>query len=198
MATAGRAAGKPQFVLEKDYALSYFLAGMVAVPALRESLIFKGGTCLRKAYFPGYRSSEDLDYTSRTTWGCDALLEAITEAAEQTRARLLAFGPFEVMVAEESHREPHPRGQCVFRVRVQYPWMRSPDCSLKVVVSAQEPLLADSVHRPFIHGFHGESLEATILVYRLEQIASEKLRALLQSRQHLRDRGWLRNGPREL
>ena len=72
MATAARAAGKSRFVLEKDYALSYLLAGTVAVPALRESLVFKGGTCLRKAYFPGYRFSEDLDYTSRTTWYCEA------------------------------------------------------------------------------------------------------------------------------
>ena len=53
MAAAARTAGRPQFLLEKDYALSYLLAGVAAVPALRESLVFKGGTCLRKAYFPG-------------------------------------------------------------------------------------------------------------------------------------------------
>ena len=38
--------------------LGYLLAGIVAVPQLAESLVFKGGTCLRKAYFPGYRFSE--------------------------------------------------------------------------------------------------------------------------------------------
>jgi hypothetical protein len=68
---AVRKAGKPQYVLEKDYALSYLLAGIAAVPTLRASLVFKGGTCLRKAYFPGYRFSEDLDFTSRTPWDCD-------------------------------------------------------------------------------------------------------------------------------
>lgn len=198
MAAAARAAGKPQFVLEKDYALSYLLAGIVAVPALRESLVFKGGTCLRRAYFPGYRFSEDLDYTSRMTLSCEALLKALTEAAAQMKARLLTFGPFEVVVAEERHREPHLRGQCVFRVRVQFPWMRSPDCSLKVEVSAQEPLLGGPVEHRLIHEFPGELLEATIPVYRLEEIAAEKLRALLQSRQHLRDQGWLRNRPRDL
>ncbi len=50
-----RNAGKPQFVLEKDYAISYLLAGVAQVPTLREVLVFKGGACLRKAYFPGYR-----------------------------------------------------------------------------------------------------------------------------------------------
>jgi predicted nucleotidyltransferase component of viral defense system len=136
MAAAARAAGKPQLVLEKDYALSYLLAGVVAVPRLRESLVFKGGTCLRKAYFPGYRFSEDLDYTARSPIPCQELLNALVQAGNHMKERLQAMGPIEVMAAEERHREPHPRGQCVFRVRVQFPWMRAPECSLKVEVSA--------------------------------------------------------------
>ena len=198
MAEAVRVAAKPQFVLEKDYALSYLLAGTVDVPTLQESLVFKGGTCLRKAYFPGYRFSEDLDFTSRVPLRGDDLLGALIEAAAHMRTRLGPIGPFEVEVAEERHREPHPRGQCVFRARVQFPWMRHPDCSLKVEVSVEEPLLAGSVKRPLIHEFAGESLQVTVPAYRLEEIAAEKLRALLQSRQHLRDRGWLRNRPRDL
>ena len=126
IAEATRVAGKPQFVLEKDYALSYLLAGIAEVPRLRDSLVFKGGTCLRKAYFSGYRFSEDLDYTSRTPWPCEMLLEALTEAVDKMKTELLLFGPFQVLVAEERHREPHPRGQCVFRVRVQFPWMGTP------------------------------------------------------------------------
>jgi len=160
--------------------------------------VFKGGTCLRKAYFPGYRFSEDLDYTSRAPWECEALLDALVRAGDHMKTRLLAIGPFEVVVAEERHREPHPRGQCVFRVRVQFPWMRTPACSLKVEVSAQEPLLAGSVERRLIHEFDGEALDVALSVYRLEEIAAEKLRAFLQSRQHLQDRGWLRNRPRDL
>lgn len=198
MAAAARAAQQPQLVLEKDYALSYLLTGIVRVPQLNDSLVFKGGTCLRKAYFPAYRFSEDLDYTARWPWTCQALLEALVQAGGHMKKLLLATGPFEVVVAEERHREPHPRGQCVFRVRVQFPWMRSPDCSLKVEVAAQEPLLAGSVERRLIHEFDGETLDVALHVYRLEEIAAEKLRALLQSRQHLQDRGWLRNRPRDL
>ncbi len=198
IAEAARRVGKPQYVLEKDYALSYLLAGITAVPSLAESLVFKGGTCLRKAYFPGYRFSEDLDYTSRKPWAEDTLLRALEIAADQMKERLLDFGPFEVTVAEEHQREPHPRGQGMFRVRVQFPWMHSPDCALKVEVSTQEPILAGAVERRLLHDFDGESLDVTIAAYRLEEIAAEKLRAFLQSRQHLRDRGWLRNRPRDL
>ncbi|MDA1347694.1 MAG: nucleotidyl transferase AbiEii/AbiGii toxin family protein, partial [Chloroflexi bacterium] len=108
MAAAAREVGKPQYVLEKDYALSYLLAGIVAVPQLADSLVFKGGTCLRKAYFPGYRFSEDLDFTSRSPWRCEELLDALVQAADNMKKRLLTFGPFEVVVAEKRHREPHP------------------------------------------------------------------------------------------
>jgi len=198
IAEAARAASKPQYILEKDYALSYLLTGIAAVPPLARSLVFKGGTCLRKAYFPGYRFSEDLDFTLREPMKGDILLRALTNAVEEMKMRLTSCGPFDVAIAEEHQREHHPRGQHMFRVRVQFPWMRNPDCALKVEISAQEPILAGSVDRRLLHQFEGESLDVTIPVYRLEEIAAEKLRAFLQSRQHLRDRGWLRNRPRDL
>ena len=47
-------------VVEKDYALGRLLAGLSAHPALAESWIFKGGTCLKKCFFETYRFSEDL------------------------------------------------------------------------------------------------------------------------------------------
>ncbi len=198
LAAAAQEAGKPQYVVEKDYALGYLLAGIAAVPALYESLVFKGGTCLRKAYFPGYRFSEDLDFTARKPWGCEALLQALKEAVERMKELLQAYGPFEVVIEEEGHSGPHQRGQCAFQVRVQFPWMRSPQCSLKVEVTEQEPLLLAPVVRRLLHEFPGEPFEATSLVYPLEEIAAEKLRALLQSRQHLEERGWVKNRPRDL
>ncbi|MDO8472302.1 MAG: nucleotidyl transferase AbiEii/AbiGii toxin family protein [Dehalococcoidia bacterium] len=198
IAEAARNAGKPQFVIEKDYAISYLLMGIVHVPELRESLVFKGGTCLRKAYFAGYRFSEDLDYTSRRKWDADGLLNALREAGGHMKDRLLDYGPFEVEVAPQLHRDPHPRGQLVFRVRVQFPWMGSPTCSLKIEIAVEEPLLNKPEQRRLIHEYTGEALDVSLLAYSLEEIAAEKLRAFLQARQHLRDRGWLRNRPRDL
>ena len=50
-------------VVEKDYVLSWVLAGIYRHAVLAESWIFKGGTCLKKCYFETYRFSEDLDFT---------------------------------------------------------------------------------------------------------------------------------------
>ncbi len=44
----------PEAVLEKDYCLSWFLAGMSATP-LRDILAFKGGTAIKKCYIADYR-----------------------------------------------------------------------------------------------------------------------------------------------
>lgn len=49
-------------VLEKDYFLSWVLHAITQVPSL--SIVFKGGTALKKCYFGEYRFSEDLDFTA--------------------------------------------------------------------------------------------------------------------------------------
>ena len=64
-AQAQRQGTVPYWVLEKDYALSYLLAGIAETPALQDGLILKGGTALRKCYFEDYRFSEDLDFSLR-------------------------------------------------------------------------------------------------------------------------------------
>jgi predicted nucleotidyltransferase component of viral defense system len=52
----------PEAVLERDYCLAWFLAGL-SQSKLRDLLIFKGGTALKRCHFGDYRFSEDLDFT---------------------------------------------------------------------------------------------------------------------------------------
>lgn len=49
--------------IEKDYVLSWLLLGISKNSLLSACLVFKGGTALKKVYFPEYRFSEDLDFT---------------------------------------------------------------------------------------------------------------------------------------
>ena len=57
-------------VIEKDYYLHLLLLEISKDPYLREHLVFKGGTCLVKAYSGYYRFSEDIDFTwaDQGTW----------------------------------------------------------------------------------------------------------------------------------
>jgi Nucleotidyl transferase AbiEii toxin, Type IV TA system len=49
--------------IEKDYVISWVMYGIANNAFLNENLAFKGGTVLKKVYFPSYRFSEDLDFT---------------------------------------------------------------------------------------------------------------------------------------
>lgn len=52
----------PETVLERDYCLAWFLVGLSGT-RLCSQFIFKGGTALKRCYFPDYRFSEDLDFS---------------------------------------------------------------------------------------------------------------------------------------
>jgi len=49
--------------IEKDYILSWILQGITQHEQLSTTMVFKGGTVLKKVYFENYRFSEDLDFT---------------------------------------------------------------------------------------------------------------------------------------
>ena len=177
----------PFWVLEKDYALGYLLAGMAQVPALHDALILKGGTALRKFYFADYRFSEDLDFSAVAhVDDVDVAMQAAVVAAE---TQLQARGPFTVTLERLELRDPHPGGQSAFTARVRFPTHREPLCRLKVEITYDEDILLSPVTCPLLHRYP-DPPQAMWRCYRLEEIVAEKLRALLQSHARLRERGW--------
>lgn len=63
IAEKAREWGVPATTVDKDYVLGHFLHCFFNFEENRSFFVFKGGTCLRKCYFPNYRFSEDLDFT---------------------------------------------------------------------------------------------------------------------------------------
>ena len=49
-------------IIEKDYLIELVLFYFSKSSSLGENFVFRGGTALKKVYFPGYRFSEDLDF----------------------------------------------------------------------------------------------------------------------------------------
>ena len=56
--------GVSKTTIDKDWVLGHFIDAIYSVKELKDILVFKGGTCLKKCYFPDYRFSEDLDFTA--------------------------------------------------------------------------------------------------------------------------------------
>ena len=178
-----------QYIVEKDYALTYLLAAIVQADGLGENLVLKGGTALKKLYFAEYRFSEDLDYSTRVM-GPIQQIDVAMEAVVRSMSKMLnERGPFRVELEPLMLKQPHSGDQKAYWVRVQFPAQRQALCRLKVEITVDEPILTSVKVCPILHGF-AEDIEMQIPVYSLEEITVEKLRALLQSKVRLHERGW--------
>jgi len=183
-------------VIEKDYAQSYVLAGLMSLPTLRDTLIFKGGTALKKIFFGSYRFSEDLDFSAVHPPNREELEEIISQATEETRKLLETYGRFTVEVKRLRETRPHPKGQDAFNIWVRFPWYGERVCSIKVEITRDEPVLLEPLMRPILHDYE-EDLNVVIRCYRLEEIVAEKMRSLLQSRDRLTEGRWTRPRSRD-
>ncbi len=176
-------------VVEKDYALGWFLAGIAAHPEIGPSWVFKGGTCLKKCYFETYRFSEDLDFTLQDAAHLEQafLADAFDEIGDWVYdACGLQLPPearkFEVFT--------NPRGQQAAQGRVGYrgPLGRAGDPPrIKLDLAADEVLVLTPVQRPVHHPYSDlPAAGIQVLSYSFEEVFAEKMRALAE-RQRPRD-----------
>ena len=187
----------PSYVIERDYLLSWVLAGISAAPELRETLVFKGGTALKKCYFGEYRFSEDLDFSAREGVPVgDAMAGFMVEACATAQRLLDDYAPIEIRCERYAENHPHPGGQEAFQIRARFPWHRNVDTPVRVEVTMDERILWPVAQLEVNHGY-GELLEAGLAVYSLEEVVAEKLRAILQQLAQLESRGWMRNRARD-
>jgi len=189
--------GVPWDVLERDYVLSWLLAGMSRVDALRETLVFKGGTALKKCYFGDYRFSEDLDFSSLEGAPTGkSMEEAVNKACEAANALIDPYAQVEIKCQRYTEKEPHPGAQEAFIIKARLPWHREPHTRVMVEITLDESVLHSTLERKVIHGYE-ESLDTMIRVYSLEEIVAEKLRAILQHQLKLEKKGWSRSRARD-
>ncbi len=74
---------------------------------------------------------------------------------------------------------------------MQFPWQRQALCTVKVEVTADEPVLLPTSSKSILHGYD-EELSGEIRAYALEEIVAEKLRSILQSEARRVARAWIR------
>jgi predicted nucleotidyltransferase component of viral defense system len=165
------------------------LAAIIRTDGLGENLVLKGGTALKKLYFADYRFSEDLDYSTRVL-GPIKQIDGLMEMVLHSMGKMLnERGPFQLALEPLLLKQPHPEEQKAYLIRVQFPEQRQALCRLKVEITVDEPILTPVDTRSVLHGFE-EDFEANIPVYSLKEIIAEKLRALLESKARLHERGW--------
>jgi predicted nucleotidyltransferase component of viral defense system len=176
----------PESVLERDYCLSWFLVGLSRSP-LRSRLFFKGGTALKKCYFPDYRFSEDLDFTLAEDVPFETIrkdLDAAFDESFRASGVLLRYA--------RSDRQPHANSH-TFYLNYEGPLGGPPSGKeVKTDITIREKVIYPIEERPVLRAY--EEYEdipgnAVVKVYSLKEIAAEKVIAVC-------DRA--RNEPRDL
>ena len=182
--------------VERDYVQSWILAAISLHPELSHALAFKGGTAIKKIWHC-FRYSEDLDYTEITRSTNDILFQHLTECLETAKKLLQPYGQFALSLRPYREKSPHPFDQAAFIIKVQMPWHRRSLTSIKLEVSREEPLILEPIKKPLIHEYGEDLSQYQILSYSLEEIVTEKFRAILQNQEKLKEKTWIRSRVRD-
>ncbi len=165
--------------IERDYVLTWILAELSRHPSLGKAALLKGGTALKKLYYPEWRYSEDLDFTLSTSWA----LEAITTAIGEVCVACLPSAGLEVNIATE---EPRYDGNQLRSMTIYIAYIgplrrtRRPR-ELKMDFTADEVIVAKPVKRSLQRMYSDEAKPPRkVLCYTLEEIFAEKMRTILQ------------------
>lgn len=183
--------------IQQDYLLSWLLYGLYEHPSLKKTLIFKGGTALKKCYFGNYRFSEDLDFSVISSVPTkEKLFSAILESCKIAEQKMNEFADVRLFVERYEEKDAHPFDQEAFKVRAQFPWHREPLTSAKIEITMQESILFPPITKQIIHPYD-EQINTSIQIYSLEEIVLEKLRAILQKTKKLHEEGRDRSRTRD-
>jgi predicted nucleotidyltransferase component of viral defense system len=167
-------------VIEKDYVLGWLLAGIAQEPALAETWVFKGGTCLRKCYYETYRFSEDLDFTVRA--GGPEVPEELASIFTRIAVWLEEEAGIELVIDEGSfRRRQNRRGNATTQGRLAYRGPNPPPQlpKVKLDITSDEVLVKEPVVREIGHQYSDAPLPVEgVASYALVELFAEKLRAL--------------------
>ncbi len=159
-------------VIEKDYALTWLLAG-IADSSLADHVAFKGGTALKKIYFPEYRYSEDLDFTVVRAIEVAELLSTLDEAV----ARIAASEGFQFDLPEG--RIERRDGSLTVYVDFVGPLQaRLGSRDIKIDFTLGETIIFPVKPMPILSGF-SDRVDRMMPSYALEEILTEKLCAAI-------------------
>jgi len=70
-------------IIEKDYFIELLLFYFSKDNFLYENIVFRGGTALKKIYFPEYRFSEDLDFVIDSRKEIEVYQKIITQILQK-------------------------------------------------------------------------------------------------------------------
>ena len=170
------AAGVRDQQIEKDYILSWILFGISKHDQLSKTIVFKGGTVLKKVYFEDYRYSEDLDFTLLIS---EILNDQIFEWFKEVFDFIKDEANISIEIIDSNE---HEDGGINFYLSYIGPLGGKGNKKVKVDISRSEQLVFEPVlNNVFI--VYSDLKVHQLLCYTLEEVLVEKLRSVMQRMQ---------------
>jgi len=161
--------------IEKDYVISWVMYGIANNPFLKENLVFKGGTVLKKVYFLDYRFSEDLDFTFT---GKDFDIEAIKAAFNKLIEWVYEESRISLSVQNETQ---HDTGNYNFYLSYTGPLGGAgANKDIKVDISQDELIYNAPEEKKIINTYSDLEEKYSIFCYSLGEVIAEKMRSIMQ------------------
>ena len=160
--------------IEKDYVLSWVLWCISKSPYLKENLVFKGGTVLRKVYFPKYRFSEDLSFTFKGDFEVNAIKSAFAELIK------LVHDASRITLSLQ-HENQKKTGNFNFYISFTSPLGGPANKDIKTDITKDELICNAPEMKPVLNEYSdlvNEKYE--VLCYTLDEIAAEKMCSVMQ------------------
>ncbi|GHT37759.1 hypothetical protein FACS189435_3490 [Bacteroidia bacterium] len=173
--------------IDKDWVLAHFIDAIYSIPECRKTLIFKGGTCLKKCRIADYRFSEDLDFTSLSdSFVFDlSLLQQIVSLVENRTEMSLYIQSIEELLFNNKRTG--------YAARIKY-WgadhrkdQQPPEPSrwltnIKIEIILYETMIFGAELKNISHPYSDRLTEnaTNIPVYNIHEVLAEKIRALIQ------------------
>ena len=171
--------GLTEEVVEKDYVLGWLLWGIGSDPRLRDSWVFKGGTCLKKCFVETYRFSEDLDFTVLEGGPLvpedlhPVLVDVLSDIEQETGISLLGRPP--VIKLRPGGRSAEGR------IYYRGPRGAPGEAKVKLDLTHDETVVEATVRRAIAHPYEDQLPgDAAVRCYAFAEVFAEKLRALVE------------------
>jgi predicted nucleotidyltransferase component of viral defense system len=162
--------GVPVSSIERDYAQNRLLDALSG----KIKMALKGGTGIRKVYMEGYRFSDDLDFTLMEVYTQDEVNNVLGRALKNVKEQS------GVSFLEDFKLQRVKNG---FTASTYFRILRTSGNPLRIKLDLTAPsseiILLEPWMREIIHPY-SDKLRSEILSYRLEEVLSEKIRALFE------------------
>lgn len=169
-------------LIELDYVLSWILLIIPEILGINRHWIMKGGTALRKVYFSDWRYSEDLDFTITYEYKAEEIEDCLSELAKI----LMDRSGIRLKIKETDALKTFNVGKSI-KIPLSYvgPLLKTAHPrSFSLDLTFDELITTPPKRVPLKTNYPDQiNMRASILVYSLNEILSEKIRSILQRRE---------------